>query len=141
MKHDCFQGYVKTVGRRVPGFVDKEPSWKERLATTAQEMLELKFVHDALYQSLAVDFATAAGGVPVIAEAVKYDAIWGIGVDISDPEILSKKQQWGLNILGAAHQALIAEVKRCLLAGIDPAAPTSHFQTRIGHRRSLAGTR
>jgi ribA/ribD-fused uncharacterized protein len=93
--------YVKKLGRRVEGF--KEDVWVQNRERIVTEGTVHKFRQNAdLREKL---FAT---GETLIVEASPFDKIWGIG--LSEANALSKRGNWGLNLLGKA----LVEARRVL---------------------------
>ncbi|KAJ6499557.1 hypothetical protein C8R47DRAFT_293400 [Mycena vitilis] len=84
---------VKALGRKVKNF--DETKWVKYREGIVRQGTEHKFrQNDELRKKL---FAT---GETTIVEASPFDRIWGIGVD--EAKALSRKDKWGLNLLGYA---------------------------------------
>jgi len=85
----------KSLGRGVRNF--HEQLWQQHLEEVAFEVVRQKFESDAnLKQKLL------STGDHIIAEAAPNDAVWGIGLPLSDPRCKDPEQWCGRNVLGFA---------------------------------------
>lgn len=86
---------AKKLGRKVKNFDDE--LWISKRKTVMLRGLELKI---AQHPELATKLGEMKG--KIIAEATRYDRIWGIGYSKDDPRALYMSDWPGANILGKA---------------------------------------
>ena len=88
-------GQMKALGRGIRNF--DSASWEKVAPDVALRCQHAKFSQD---QSLK-EYLLATGSKKLI-EAAPRDSLWGIGVSMYDPLLMSKKSQWGKNLHGEA---------------------------------------
>jgi ribA/ribD-fused uncharacterized protein len=100
---------VKAMGRRITSF--DEDAWVEVREEIVYKGNLYKFRQDEELKQILL-----GTGDKIIVEASPSDAIWGIG--LSEAKALSKRDGWGLNLLGkalmAVRQALREEEKSAM---------------------------
>jgi ribA/ribD-fused uncharacterized protein len=94
----------KALGRLVRDF--REATWQAHREAIVNRGTMLKFTQNPELQNLLL-----ATGDRRIAEANPRDRIWGIGLDISNPDSLKPNRWRGLNLLGAALERARATIR------------------------------
>ena len=84
---------AKRLGRCVKDF--SEDLWEEFREYFAFEILKAKFSSDNRMRETLLSTGTA-----VLAEATVNDNLWGIGLDIDDPDVFYPERWRGQNVLG-----------------------------------------
>jgi ribA/ribD-fused uncharacterized protein len=112
---------LKELGRQVTGYSEAE--WESERMPMMVRCCWLKFT-----QNKALGDELMATGRRIIAEASPVDAVWGIGLEESDPRALEVSSWQGRNLLGYA----LMEVRRLMREGDE--APK--LEWLAGHRSS-----
>ena len=86
---------MKSLGTKVQNFSSSR--WIEKIPTIAKEALVAKFDQNPPLKTVLMKSETKT-----LIEASPKDKTWGIGCHLKDPNILHKKKDWGLNLLGKA---------------------------------------
>jgi ribA/ribD-fused uncharacterized protein len=86
---------LKALGRQVRNYVDAR--WVQHRLAVMVHGCYLKFS-----QNLAMKAELLTTGERILVEASPDDALWGIGLEESDPRCLDRSQWLGLNLLGEA---------------------------------------
>ena len=93
----------KKLGRKVRNYDDKV--WSEvRYEKVKRGLLE-KYKQDPFFYNYLKERKDK-----IIVEASPYDRIWGIGFGENDPDLLEKKDKWGLNLLGRCIMEIADEL-------------------------------
>jgi|TARA_Y100000389_G_C17433382_1_gene504054 ribA/ribD-fused uncharacterized protein len=99
---------IKALGRKVKNFNDK--LWDDNIEKIAYDVVYQKFKKNDDIQQILLSTKNA-----ILAEASPWDCIWGIGMDINDPEINDISKWRGKNLLGyalmKARNTLLQEIK------------------------------
>ena len=99
-------GEVKALGRKVSPF--DQDIWDKNICNIAEEICLSKFSQNSNLKEILLSTETK-----MIAEAASRDKIWGIGMDIKNPNNQNKNEWKGTNILGwalmKARDSLIKE--------------------------------
>ncbi len=104
MSNDLAPSQMKKLGRQVKNF-DAEV-WKKKSLVYMYQAVRAKFLQnpDLAEKLLATGYA-------VLAEASPYDRRWGIGMGISNPDVMDPYKWRGSNWLGAILMAVRGELR------------------------------
>ncbi len=86
-------GQMKALGRNIQNF--KVASWEKFAPEIALKCQHAKFSHNESLKEYLL-----ATNHKILMEAARRDSLWGIGVSMYDPLLMSQKNQWGKNIHG-----------------------------------------
>ena len=96
---------IKALGRKVHGFNPKV--WNTRRFQIVIEGNIHKFSNSVILQKALIDT-----NYRTLVEGSRTDAIWGVGLDSSDPRCLDKTKWRGMNLLGKALEVVREELRK-----------------------------
>jgi len=87
--------HMKKIGSSLPNF--SASLWKSKIPDIADTCLQNKFEQNRDLRQYLVNT-----GNKKLYEAAPRDPLWGIGLGMYDPHLLSKEKEWGSNMMGTA---------------------------------------
>lgn len=111
-----YPSLCKSLGRQVGPW--DQARWDAVVCSVGVSVVFAKFSQTPVLKEILL-----ATGDAILAETTRNDNIWGIGMNVNHPDVISPRKWKGANVLGwslmQARKELTAE-KRSVVDGVDP---------------------